>query len=100
VFDLAEPEIEACVSNETVTLLARISTELPVDPMIGADDETWRKADESQALIDAQFIAHARADVPALVAEVRRLKGMITALNEKAQDAGEEASFNDFGGSR
>lgn len=33
---------------------------------------------------DAEFIGHARADVPALVAEVRRLREKVAALEESA----------------
>lgn len=37
---------------------------------------------------DAEFIAHARTDVPELVAEVRRLQGQVEAVRELHRDDG------------
>ena len=46
------------------------------DPVRIADcDTTWRSRDDCMA--NAEFIAHARADIPALVAEVRRLRAQL-----------------------
>ena len=41
---------------------------------------TWNRGQNSNAEADARFIAHAREDVPALVAEVRRLREAELAL--------------------
>ena len=40
---------------------------------------------------DATFIAHARTDVPALVAEVRKLWGIVHSAWEEAYDAGQRS---------
>lgn len=47
---------------------------------------------------DAEFIAHAREDIPALVAEVRRLRSELErALAAKMQEPGSEAgAFNRY----
>lgn len=42
--------------------------------------------DSDSAIANALFIAHARADIPALVAEVRRLREQVDALAELGKD--------------
>ncbi len=64
VFDPDEHEIEACVSNEGVTILATLSTGIRLhEDAPGAHAKLWGQAGESQELKDAAFIAHARTDV-------------------------------------
>jgi hypothetical protein len=65
--------------------------------MVGADELTQiiprreHHADWCRAIShpDADFIAHARQDVPALVAEVRRLKAELMKASESTSKAGE-----------
>lgn len=58
-------DIQACVCNEGIDLLATIATGTETD---------WQEAGRSQAVKDAAFISAARSDVPALLAEVHRLR--------------------------
>jgi hypothetical protein len=41
---------------------------------IDGPPEAWNRGQFARGS-DAQFIAHARADIPALIAEIRRLRG-------------------------
>jgi hypothetical protein len=41
----------------------------------------------NQAELDAQFIAHARADIPALLDHIERLQGQVEALAELVREA-------------
>jgi hypothetical protein len=67
-FDPDTREIEACVTNQGVRILFTSGTD------IEASDGGWKDARHSQALKDARFMAHSRTDVPALIAEIRRLQ--------------------------
>lgn len=56
-------------------------------------------ADHAAAIRDAKFIAAARADVPALVAEVRRLRGLVAnvaALPEKIRALPDGKHMQDY----
>jgi hypothetical protein len=46
------------------------------------DDPGYDVAAGVQRLADAEFIAHARTDVPALVAEVKRLRAALSVLDD------------------
>lgn len=46
----------------------------PVPPPEGFDQQLY---EQMQPALDLQFIAHAREDVPALLAEVRRLRALL-----------------------
>jgi hypothetical protein len=48
-------------------------------------------AEDIRRTVDATFIAHARTDVPALVAEVRKLWGIVHSAWEEAYDAGQRS---------
>lgn len=48
--------------------------------------EQWSEAKTNRA--DAQFIAHAREDIPALVAEVRTLRRLLSSVYETCLDNG------------
>jgi hypothetical protein len=52
------------------------------------DDPAHQDADDEQATealsANAAFIAHARTDVPALIAEIRRLRARVTELEDDA----------------
>jgi len=48
---------------------------MSVDSFIGVEDAEDQAIGETGRDKDAVFIAHARTDVPALIAEVRRLQG-------------------------
>ena len=80
-------EIEARAQAATVgpweTKRAAIGTDVGIVAAIHGSRhvlaEVWSQVDalppdEQRAFSDARFIAHARADVPKLVAEVRRLR--------------------------
>lgn len=43
---------------------------------------------------DAEFIAHARTDIPALIAEVKALRGKVAEVEELAQQIAENAEVN------
>lgn len=78
VFEHDDPEIEVCITNIGATTpptrgylsLFTAGTGLKVS------EENWPKAHASQDLRDAEFFAHARTDVPALLAEIERLRGL------------------------
>lgn len=58
---------------------------------IGARDVSYtcgEGVDDASRLLNAEFCAHARQDVPALVAEVRRLQGAIKAWADEQQRIG------------
>lgn len=56
-----------------------VSTE-DTDPDLGEAPEEWAAEIRVGAQGDAEFIAHAREDVPALVAEVERLQTALGAI--------------------
>jgi len=58
------------------------------------DSSEWSMYVERRC--DRDFIAHARADIPALLDEVRRLQGQVEALAEFIQeDADEDCEYSD-----
>jgi hypothetical protein len=52
-----------------------------IDPLVNC-----RSTDEEEAALNAEFIAHAREDVPLLVAEVERLRTLLDAVTAPETD--------------
>jgi FtsZ-binding cell division protein ZapB len=78
IFESEDP-FEACVTNDTLTMIITIPCDVPMHRPIGTEwknadfamrDAQWEKAKHSQAMHDAAFIALAREAVPALIAEI------------------------------
>lgn len=77
IFDCEECEIEACVSNMGTTILFTSGTDQNTRGSDSEREAAWIAADKSQELKDAAFIAHARTDIPALLAEIDRLSALV-----------------------
>lgn len=73
IFDPEGQAIVACFSDEGINVLGMLETDerAPTGPL----DDAWERARASQEMKDATFCAHAREDIPRLLAEIRRLRG-------------------------
>ncbi len=67
-------EVEASVHDEEISMLFTEGT-----GVMGGED-CWTKARESQAFRNAEFIAHAREDVPFLLAELEKARAALGAV--------------------
>jgi hypothetical protein len=56
---------------------------------VGGDGEQLVEVNSFKAVFDADFIAHARADVPALIDEVRRLRAEVADVRRRLSFAGD-----------
>ena len=56
---------------------------MSVDSYIGVEEAEDQAVGETGRDADATFIAHARTDIPDLIAEVKRLQGEILELEEE-----------------
>ena len=68
------PEIEACVSNDATALLFCESV------MVVREQADWQKARDTQQYRNAEFMAHARTDVPELADLVDAFAGEVEGL--------------------
>ena len=71
------------------------ATEGYVDGFLGAEIEGPPDAQRGQfaRMEDAEFIAHAREDIPALVAEIEQLRAEIERVEEDLADANADADI-------
>jgi hypothetical protein len=60
------------------------SKALDMDPVVARVEPSYGDTATGQRVLDAEFIAHAREDVPALIAEVERLRAEVA----RASDVG------------
>lgn len=67
IFDVAEPDIEACVSNEGVSIL--FTSDTGISNPSGPNDPKWAEANGSQALTDAKAIVWLRNHADELLAD-------------------------------
>jgi hypothetical protein len=90
IFD-SDRGIEACITNETVSMLVTIGVDrdYPSADTWNAEDqrkadEAWEAAKAGQELRDARFIASARTLLPRALDEISRLRALV----EEACDIG------------
>jgi hypothetical protein len=81
VSDADDPEIEAGVISDNLTVWFTSGTEI-----MCKEQGDWERARASQAYKDAEFIAHARQDVPDLARAVLDLQRQLR--DEKASQSG------------
>jgi hypothetical protein len=75
VSDPDVPEIEANILNDGLTVFFISGTDLRCH-----EQEDWKRARESRAYKDAEFIAHAREDIPYLLERIDELKREVERL--------------------
>ena len=64
-----------------------------IDPMVATVPTYAGDSAIDIRVFDAEFIAHARTDIPALLAEVRRLQAIVKRVRELHQDEGQSQGY-------